>query len=253
MDRLAPPMAPDTLRTLRAINERFYRTQAAGFAARRTRPWPGMERLLCELPEPPMRVLDVGCGHGRFAALLAADRRVRGLPQPHYVGVDRSRALLERARRRDDVPEGARWLERDIEAEAPEERGLPQGPFDLVVMIAVVHHIAGEARRAALLRELATRLVPGGTLAVAFWRSAADDRRRHLDWRRVGIEPATLEEGDRLLSFDGERGGIRYGHFASEAELRRMECAPGHPVVLRYLDDGPQRQSNAYLLWRRPA
>ncbi len=227
--------------------------QAAAFAARRTRPWPGMERLLRELPEPPTRILDVGCGHGRFAALLAADRSARGLPHPHYVGVDRSRALLERARRREDVPESAVWLECDIESPAREARRVLQGPFDLIALIGVIHHIPGERRRAALLHELAAGVAPGGTLAAAFWRSAADDGRRHLDWRRLGIEPAELEEGDRLLSFDGERGGVRYGHFTSEAELRRMECAPGLPLVLRYLDDGPQRESNAYLLWRRPA
>ena len=81
-DRLALSMTPDTVRALRAINERFYRTNAELFASKRTRPWPGMEQLIETLPTAPRRVLDVGCGHGRFAAHLATRH-----PQAEYTGV----------------------------------------------------------------------------------------------------------------------------------------------------------------------
>ena len=94
---------------------------------------------------------------------------------------------------------------------------------------------------------------PGGTLAVAFWRTTGDDERRHLDWGSVGIDPAELEPGDRLQTFDADSEVPRFAHFSDEAELERMERAADLPLTLRFDSDGGDRLSNAYLLWRRPS
>ncbi len=236
-------MSPETARKLAAINEEFYRTRAALFAAKRERPWPGMRRLLDLLPAAPERVLDVGCAHGRFAALV----RER-FPGARYLGIDASRELLALAAARADCPERAEWRYGDV----TDERGLPPGPFDLIGMFGVIHHLAGEARRAQLLRALGARLGPGGTLAVAIWRSAAlRDLAPGVPFERAGIDASELEPGDRLLPFDGDARALRFAHFADEAELARAAHAPGLAGFSRFDADGPGGDANAYLLWRR--
>ena len=204
-----------------------------------------MKRVLEELPGAPARVLDVGCGHGRFAALLA-----ERVPSVAYVGVDASVELLEIALGRNDLPCSADWLALDVVFEPD---AIPKGPFDLITLFAVIHHVPEEERRVALLRALTDRLAPGGTLAVAFWRSAGDDERRHLDWSSVGIDRAELEPGDRLQTFDADSDVPRFAHFADEAELERMASGADLPLALRFDCDGKDQSSNAYLLWRRPA
>ena len=204
-----------------------------------------MKRVLDELPDVPERVLDVGCGHGRFAALLEEQT-----PGVTYTGVDASHELLEIARSRPDLPAETRWQTADVVFEA--ER-IPQGPFDLIAMFAVIHHVPGEARRTALMRALANRLAPGGTLCVAFWRLVGDDERRHVEWSSAGLDPADVEPGDRLQTFDGDTEVPRYAHFADEAEIERMSHALDLPMTLRFDSDGGDRISNAYLMWQRPA
>ncbi len=205
-----------------------------------------MERLLDELPGPPRTALDVGCGHGRFLALLKERH-----PDAEVTGVDGSAELLEAARARTDLPGPCRFLQIDFDEDAS---ALPEGPFDLVTLIAVLHHVPGEPRRQALLRELATRVAPGGVLALAFWRRIGDDAKRRVDWSVVGLDEADLEPGDRLLRFeadDPER--LRFSHFADDAELARTAVCTCLPLLARYDADGPSGEANAYFLWQRPA
>ena len=238
-------MSPETVRALRAINERFYRTQAELFASKRTRPWMGMERVLREVPRPIASVLDLGCGHGRFAAQLHGCGE-----SPRYLGVDGSPALLKLAAARTDVPSGCRWLEVDLQ---DDPGALPRGPFDLIAIFGVLHHVPGEARRHALLGALGERVARGGSLALAFWRSQGDTAVRRRAWSEAGLRDEDVEPGDRLLSFDDHPDLFRYAHFADDAELERLEPAPGLPLSLRFTADGAGNAANAYFLWRRPA
>ncbi len=238
-------MTPDTVRALRQINERFYRMHGGLFASKRTRPWPGMKRLLELLPAPPKTVLDVGCGHGRFAAHLAEP-----YPDVEFTGVDGSETLLEIASGRDDLPKHSHFVAVDFEEDGS---GLPPGPYDLVTLIAVIHHVPQESRRRALLSDLAKRVAPGGLLAVAFWRLQGDLDKRRIDWSEVGLDATEMEAGDRLTSFDGTPDRLRYAHFADDAELDRLEDSTGIPLLVRYVSDGPSEDANAYLVWRKPA
>jgi SAM-dependent methyltransferase len=236
-------MTPETARALARINEEFYRRHARLFASKRDHPWPGMRRVLGALPAPPARVLDVGCGHGRFARLL----RELG-SAASYQGVDASDELLAIARERDDSPHDARWTRVDVIAEPA---AIPTGPFDLIALFGVIHHVPGEAARAALLRALAERLAPGGTLAVAFWRRIEErDTARMVPWERAGVDARDLEEGDRLLRFDVDASAFRFSHFADEAELARLARAVELPLAERFDADGVG--GNTYFLWRRP-
>jgi SAM-dependent methyltransferase len=237
-------MTPETVRALARINAEFYRRHARLFASKRDRPWEGMRRVLEAVPAPGA-VLDVGCGHGRFAQLL----RERGVAAS-YQGVDASAELIEQARARCDLIGGARFARVDV-IEALGE--IPRGPFDLIALFGVIHHVPGEPTRAGLVRALAERLASGGTLAVAFWRTSADeDGARRVPWARANVDERELEPGDRLLRFDARDDALRYAHFADEDELMRLVAAVPLPLSQRFDADGAGGVANAYLLWRRP-
>jgi SAM-dependent methyltransferase len=117
-----------------------------------------------------LRVLDVGCGPGHYAAALTE----RGA---HVVGIEGSAELLEHARERtggtivtgeDGVSEGVELRQHDLET--------PLGfaadaTFDLAVCALVIHHIRD---RAGLLAEIFRVLRPGGRLLISTTHPAAD-------------------------------------------------------------------------------
>jgi SAM-dependent methyltransferase len=93
------------------------------------------------------RVLELGTGTGETALRVLARH-----PAADWIGVDASDAMLARARER--LPAADLRLGRL-------EDGLPEGPFDLVLSVLAVHHLAAEAKR-RLFRRIASVVAPGG-------------------------------------------------------------------------------------------
>ncbi|MEX5717495.1 class I SAM-dependent methyltransferase [Geodermatophilus maliterrae] len=106
--------------------------------------WP---LLLRALPPRCDRVLEVGCGAGDLAALLAR-RGVR------VDAVDRSPEMVALARAR--VPPSVRVVEADVA-----DLDLPAGGYDAVVSVSALHHLPLEPA----LRTWAAAVRPGGVLA----------------------------------------------------------------------------------------
>jgi SAM-dependent methyltransferase len=244
----------------------FYSAHAAGFdASRGHQPWPGWERLLAWLPErgdAPLRVLDVGCGNARLATFLASKGHAL-----RYVGVDANAELLAAARDRidDSLQASVELVELDfLSGDAP-GRDLPNGPFDLVALFGVLHHVPGRDWRAQLVDALIDRVESGGVLALAAWQFAGRERfaRRQVDWSEIGpvldhpIDPAKLEQGDALLRFGSDPSKPpRYCHQVTQAELdsivmRRTRVAVEIEDLDSYLADGAEGDLNRYRLLRR--
>ena len=240
--RSGSPLKRETRDALLAINRRFYHEAAEAFDRTREAPWPGWTRALRDAPRQG-RALDVGCGNARLAAFLKEHR-----PGLDYLGVDASRALLERARRR--VPAA-----RLVCADWMRPLGLPRGPFALVALFGVLHHVPSRAARAALLRALAERLAPEGHLVFTVWRFAHLERfrRRIVPWSEPahGLDAAELEPGDHLLRWGTEADGtLRYCHDLDEEELgAHLEALPLR-VADRFEDDG-RDATNLYLVLGR--
>jgi SAM-dependent methyltransferase len=97
------------------------------------------------------RVLELGTGTGETALRVLARH-----PGARWVGIDASEAMLTRARER--LPAA------DLRA-ARLEDPLPEGPFDVVVSVLVVHHLGPDAKR-DLFRRAAGVLRPGGTFVL---------------------------------------------------------------------------------------
>jgi len=251
-------MDPVTARALNALNRRFYTEQAGAFSESRRDPWPGWRRMPAVLRgwAGALSVLDVGCGNGRFGDFLC-----RSLPDAratlHYVGLDASPVLLREVRKRDlpcastdTVP--ADLLEDDWGAALGSRR------FALIALFGLIHHIPGEANRAALLRDLAGRLAPGGHLAFAVWRFEAFERfraklrpwREHNATASEPIDVSRLEPGDHLLPWGPEGAAVRYCHFVDAAESERLVAATGLAPVDQWMADGREGDLNRYFLLR---
>ncbi|MFI6369811.1 class I SAM-dependent methyltransferase [Streptomyces sp. NPDC050546] len=105
--------------------------------------------LLRQLPAGAGSALDVGCGSGDLARLLAtrADR-VRG--------IDADPAITARARELTPATAPVSYAV----ADAP--TGLPDQPYDVITCVAVLHHLPFTET----LQAFRDRLAPGGTLVV---------------------------------------------------------------------------------------
>jgi SAM-dependent methyltransferase len=239
-----PPMQPDVVQQLLALNATFYQAHAASFASTRHRPQPGVESAL-EQVESSASVLDIGCGHGLVAKRLA-QRGHRG----RYAGVDASPHLLELARRNVHQP-GFAFDQRDL-ALPGWAVGLA-APFSVVLAFAVLHHLPGDALRQRVVSELAALLDERGRVEVSVWSFLQSDRlrRRVLAWDRVGLAEAQVDPGDFLLDWREGEPGVRYVHHFSSDELAALARGVGLEVSLERSSDGETGRLGLYQTWTR--
>ncbi|MCS6910688.1 MAG: class I SAM-dependent methyltransferase [Anaerolineales bacterium] len=123
--------------------------------------------------------------------------------------------------------------------------------FDWTLAFAVFHHLPGRENRAKLLRVLAARLVPGGTLAMSNWQFTRSERlqRRLRPWSELGLRDSDLEPNDYLLSWERSgRHGLRYVHLLDEAEARALAELAGLAVKEIFSADGISNNLTEYVL-----
>lgn len=144
------------------------------------------------LPPEPDTVLDLGCGDGRLlAVVLAACPSVR-----RAVAVDASEPMLAAARERFADDPRVEVLVHDLREPITD---LP--PADVIVSGFAIHHLEDE-RKAALYREAAEILRPGGLFANLEVVSSAteEEHRRFLDL----IGRPENDPDDRLAPLDDQ-------------------------------------------------
>jgi SAM-dependent methyltransferase len=151
------------------------------------------------------RVLDAGCGTGRVAIELAA----RGFS---VVGLDLDAAMLDTARTK--APE-LTWVQADL-ADASAHL---DSDFDAVVMAGNVMIFIGRGTEAAVVDQLAKRLVPGGLMVAGFqlrtgrltldrYDEVAAAAGLHLVDRWATGEREPYVGGDYAVSLHARRGGV---------------------------------------------
>jgi len=146
----------------------------------------GTEALLALLP-PSWKVADLGCGTGALTAALAP--RVRKV-----VGVDRSAAMLQAARRRTEGLRNVELHEADL-ARLP----LPAASCDAALLVLV---LAYQEDPGPALAEAHRILRPGGRLVVVdAARHADEELRRRIGQVHPGFEPGELAARLRAAGF----------------------------------------------------
>ena len=227
-------MNPQLVKQLVALNQAFYSRFANEFSETRSSAQTRLNRIVKYVPDGAT-VLEIGCGNGRLAERL--DREARPLT---YVGVDAAREMIEisNARRAGLSFVRAEFRVADI-TEPGWNRELPHAPFDIVVALAVLHHIPSSELRGQVLRDVHAVLAPGGTFVLTNWQFLNNDRMRKKieEWGTVGIDERELEMGDALLRW--KRGGTayRYCHWLSKTEVEELAAQSGFQVVRQFFAD----------------
>lgn len=164
------------------------------------------------------RVLDAGCGRGLFLGLLAARGfRIDG------IGFDASPEAIECARQMARVFErrgsDSRLAFRCLRAEDE----WPEGSFDVVSLIDVLHHVPPDSQ-ADVFRRAVPRIAPGGLLLYKdmcrrpWWRATAN--RLHdlvVARERISYVPVEAVEGwaaaeGLALVHSSDHTRLWYGH-----------------------------------------
>jgi ubiquinone/menaquinone biosynthesis C-methylase UbiE len=172
---------------------RFYDLSAPLlFAGTRRRSY--RQLLLASGVQSGDRVLDVGCGPGYFARMLAQTVGSHG----SVVGIDAAPEMIEYANRKARSLPNCRF-----QSGAAESLAFPDASYDVVVSSLMMHHIPDELRLQAV-REMRRVLSPGGRLLLADftipqqggWRLIASITGHDAMERRVSpMEPLLAEAG----------------------------------------------------------
>lgn len=166
----------------------------------------GEAELVEALPAHVERVLDVGCGDGRLAALVLAVRPA----VEAAVLVDNSQPMLQLARERFKSERRVLVEDHDLRDELPE-----LGAFDAVVSGFAIHHLS-HARKRSLFSEIQSLLRPGGVFANLEVVQCATPELQEEFHRR--IEKPGGDPEDVLAAVDEQLQWMR------EAGLVQVDC-----------------------------
>lgn len=205
------------------LNRDFYLKTQEYFNRSRQRPWLGWKKLLPHLQGNSLKVLDLGCGNGRFGLWL------KSLHTIIYTGIDTNSFLLNRAAKA--LP-NAKFIKADILKPLP-----VRGHFDLITILGVLHHLHPNAA-ASLVRRAAVRLNPGGILFLSFW-----EFNRGRETKIV----KDLGNNDYLVDWRLGVTAKRFCHLYTETEIKYLVASSR----LKLLADFRADTSNHYLVLTR--
>ncbi len=236
-----------------ALNKEFYQTHAGAFSATRGRLQPGTVRMLGSA-FATARILDLGCGNGGVAAHLAASGH-----QGSYVGLDFSEGLLQTARQRmaEQPAYPAEFIQADLSGAWT---GNVTEQFDVVLAMAVLHHIPSHKLQLAFLRQVRQILKAGGSETLPYesarfvhsnWQFMRSPKlaARVQPWSAVGLDESQVDPGDYLLDWRSGGTGLRYVHQFSEEELVGLAAEAGFSVAETFYSDGSTGDLSLYSVW----
>lgn len=228
-------MDAETVNKLLEINRKFYSAFSADFSGSRSSERLNIEPFRKYLAND-VRLLDAGCGNGRLAETLE-----RSSFSLDYFGIDGSVELIAFAQKKTATLRKvrARFRVVDLVKKNWGQSAQDTSPFDVIVSLAVLHHIPSFELRAQVLREIGARLKPRGIFVMSNWQFLNNERLRKkiVSWNKIGIGDSQLEANDYLL--DWKRGGVgfRYLHLVDETETEQLAHTSGFRIIEQFYAD----------------
>ena len=256
-------MDTTTAQALIALNNRFYRDNAASFSATRSAPWEGWKRLGSILREhgwvgataPQTRlVFDMASGNLRFehsspprfpASTLSFTRWTTAPPWPEHGQNDRIACRFRQC----DI------LDTLVSSNAK----IPECPLcDLSVSFGFMHHVPSAYLRHRVFEALIEHARVGGLIVLSFWQFMNDTRLAAKALKAdealaMDIDISQLEPNDHFLGWQSDPSPLRYCHHFDECEIDELVASVGTKVreVARYSSDGASGTLNRYLVLER--
>jgi len=141
-----------------------YNVIADKFSSARKNTWTEFDFLFKDVI-PRERVLDLGCGNGRFYEKLR---------EQNYTGVDNSERLIEIAREK--------YPEADFKVASALELPFRDEEFDRIYSLAVLHHLPQEYHN-IFVEEAKRVLKGGGVLIITVWN--LEERKKKSDVKKI--------------------------------------------------------------------
>jgi len=195
-----------------------YNLIAEDFSRTRAYPWPETAFLFKDT-RPEEKVLDLGCGNGRYFQFLK---------NTDYTGIDKSEKLIQIAKKK--YPKGR------FEVGDALDLKLKDSLFDKVYSIAVLHHIPSLGLRAGFLEEAKRVLKPNGKIVVTVWKFSG----LKYFFVKNFLKPWMVENS-------------RYYHVFSQRELKRLFRKAGFKIEeIGVIKNTRGNRQNIYVIARRP-
>ena len=229
-----------------ALNKDFYTRFGDSFSATRHRIQPGVRRIL-EMLKGDENILDLGCGNGELARVLA-QRGHRG----SYLGVDFSLPLLRDA---ESQPEGFSATFQQVDLTQLSVNSIQSTVTDnwsLITAFAVLHHIPSYDLRLDILRTVHQLLKPNGLFIHSNWQFLNSEKlkARIQPWEAAAVSESDVDAGDYLLDWRSGGAGLRYVHHFDEYELKGLAEATCFQVQDVFYSDGETGNLGLYEIWK---
>lgn len=220
-------MKKETEKKLLKIVSDNYREIATQFdVTRKKYVWPELERLLTFLKDGD-RVLDVGCGNGRLLENVG-ERKIS------YLGIDSSEALIKIAKK--NYPDNNFEVLDILNLTTLNEK------FDLVISVAVLHHLPSKELRLEALKGFKELSASRGKIIFSVWKIWPNKKYwKYLlknIWDIITFR-SDLEFGDLLFPWKDNQGkplSERYYHAFTKSGLRRLLRQAGFKNFQLYSD-----------------
>ncbi len=210
----------------------IYNAIAPDFSNTRNKWWTGLEKL-ADLALEGGKVLDVGCGNGRMAEVFK-------IKNVDYLGVDNSEELIKIAQQKYASDKKIKFAVDDmVDLKTT-------GQFDLIIMIAALHHLPTKELRLKALQSVFKLLKPGAKFVMynwhlwswsyrkRYWSSLLNFKEKKeyglTDWRDALIPWKPLNKTDK-----------RYVHSFTKRELRQLLKQAGFFIEDIYYDTRGKR------------
>lgn len=206
-------------------NKQIYDNIAKDFSISRANPWPEFEYFKGYL-QKNQAILDLGCGNGRLLGLLKDY-------QPDYKGIDYSAKLIEEAQ--------IKWPNYDFQVADITDLSFLKQKFDLVFLIATLHHIPADKLRQKVLSQVHSVLKPNGKLLMINWNlwqtkylkyiikytllKLSEPNKEVID----GVKAKDLELQDVFIPW--QKNHLRYIHAFTELNVGRLTKKTGFEII----------------------
>lgn len=204
-----------------------YNSIADKYSRVREKEWKEFNFLFDKYLSQNDRILDLGCGNGRFYPAFK-NKNV------DYLGIDVSSKLIEIAK--NNYPEG--------KFEVSSIDSILSDSFDKVYSIAVLHHIPSHELRLDFLKEIRRVLKDDGCIVLTVWNLKDKIKKRNfLDWFK-------LDKGDVFLPWYGSRD--TYFHCFNLEELIQLIKEVGFKIIDKgEILVGEKPYSNFYIVGQK--